>query len=101
MHSRDASLASNPTLTDITAALKLIRASLLMLLFMTTAFSGAMWNAMQNVPAALKPIEAVPVVLFSVVCFIVVRTYVSADEIAKVCACSVRNQEPAPAEPEN
>jgi|SRR5208282_6881914 len=101
MHSPDASLASNPTLTDIAAALKLIRASLLMLLFMTTAFSGALWNAIQNIPEALKPIEVVPVVLFSVVCFIVVRTYVSADKIAKVCACSVHNQVPAPAKPEN
>lgn len=101
MHSPDTSPASNPALTDLTADLKLIRASLLMLLFMTTAFSGAMWNAMQNVPAALKPFEAVPVLLFSVVCFIVVRIYARADEIEKVCAYSVHDQESAPATPEN
>ena len=95
MHSPVTLPATNATLTDVTTDIRLIRASLLMLLFMTTAFGGVTWNAMQNLPAALKPIEAIPVVLFSVVSIIVARIYMRADEIGKVCAHSVDDQESA------
>ena len=88
------SLPANATLADLKADLKLIRASLLMLLFMTAAFSGAIWNAMQNEPIVLKRIEAIPVMLISVVAIIVARMYMRADQLAKVCAHAVHDQEP-------
>jgi hypothetical protein len=81
-------------LADIATDIRLIRASLLMLLFMTTAFGGVTWNAMQTLPPALRPIEAIPLVLFSVVFIIVARIYMRADKLAKVCAHSVEDPEP-------
>ena len=95
------SLPANAALTNQTADLKLIRASLLMLLFMTAAFAGVTWNAMQDLPTVLKPIEAIPLVLFSVVSIIVARVYMRADGIAKVCARPVHHQESALAQPES
>ena len=79
-------VAANAALSDLKADLKLIRASLLMLLFMTAAFGGMTWNAMQNEPIVLKRIEAIPVMLILVVSIIVAHIYMRADQIAKVCA---------------
>ncbi len=69
---------------------KLLRAGLLMLLFMTAAFGGATWNAMQNLSSELK---ALPVMLFVVVCILVARLYSKVDEFAAVqrtAACAVK-----------
>lgn len=60
---------------------RLIRAGLLMLLFMTTAFGAATWNAMQELSIHVK---AIPVVLFVVVCVLVVRLFAAVDEMAAV-----------------
>jgi hypothetical protein len=95
MPSLDTTPATTSALPDLNADLRLIRASLLMLLFMTTAFSGATWNAMHNDPTLLKSMEAIPVMLLSVVCFIVTRIYLRADEIGKVCAHPVPDRESA------
>jgi hypothetical protein len=97
----DALSAPNATLKNLTADIKLIRASLLMLLFMTTAFSGVIWNAMRDLPAALKPIEALPVALFSLVFIIVAHVYMRADRIARVCARPVHDRESAPVRQES
>ena len=101
MTSPDTLPAIDAPLTDLTVDIKLIRASLLMLLFMTTAFGGVTWNAMHDLPAVLRPIEAIPVVLFLVVSIIVVRTYMRADQIVKVCAHAVHDQQPAPVQQES
>ena len=50
-----------------------------MLLFMTTAFGAATWNAMQDLASQLR---AVPVVLFVIVCVLVARMYTKVDGIA-------------------
>ena len=93
-------LPAQAALTNQSADLKLIRASLLMLLFMTAAFGGVTWNATQELPTVLKPIEAIPLVLFSVVSIIVALMYMRAAGIAKVCA-PVQDQEPEPAQRES
>jgi hypothetical protein len=100
MHSPDTLPANHATLTNLRADLKLIRAALLMLLFMTAAFSGATWNAMQNDLTVLKSMEAIPVALISVVSIIVARMYTRADEIAKVFAHFAHDQESATAQRE-
>ena len=87
--------ATHEAPTRLTADFKSIRASLLLLLFMTTAFGGAAWNAMRDLPTVLKPMEAIPVVLFSVVSIVVARTYIRADRIEKVCAQPVHDQDTA------
>ncbi|MFB3918408.1 MAG: hypothetical protein ACE14M_16890 [Terriglobales bacterium] len=73
---------------------KLVRAALLMLLLMATAFGGATWNAVQDLTAEVK---AIPVLLFVVVCIIVVRMYVEAGKIAKLRQTEMRPQMDAPA----
>ncbi|MFB3918009.1 MAG: PAS domain-containing protein [Terriglobales bacterium] len=67
---------------DLAADTKLIRAALLMLLAVTTALGGVTWNSVQDLSVH---VQAIPVFLFVVVCIIVVRMYVRAGEIAKVC----------------
>jgi hypothetical protein len=58
---------------------KLIRAGLLLLLFMTTAFGAATWNAMQDLASQIK---AIPVALFVIVCILVARLYAKVDDIS-------------------
>ena len=65
---------------------RLIRAGLLMLLFMTAAFGAATWNAVQDLASQVK---AVPVVLFVIVCVLVARLYTKVDEIAAAPALAV------------
>jgi hypothetical protein len=68
---------------------RLIRAGLLMLLFMTTAFAAATWNTVEGLASQMK---ALPIVLFVVVCILVVQLYARVDEIAVVqhnMACAV------------
>jgi hypothetical protein len=60
---------------------KMIRAGLLMLLFMTTAFGAATWNVVQNLSMQVK---LIPVVLFVVVCILVARLYAQVEELAAV-----------------
>jgi hypothetical protein len=71
---------------------RLIRAGLLMLLFMTTAFGAATWNTMHDLAGQMK---AVPVVLFVVVCILVARLYAKVDEIAAVWNTTARVAEHA------
>ena len=58
---------------------RLVRAGLLLLLFMTAAFGAATWNAMQDLANQLK---ALPVVLFVIVCVLVARLYTQVDKFA-------------------
>ena len=58
---------------------RLLRAGLLMLLFMTAAFGAATWNAMQDLASQVK---ALPVVLFAIVCILVARLYTQVDKFA-------------------
>jgi hypothetical protein len=72
---------------------KLIRAGLLMLLFMTTAFGAETWNTMRDLAT---PIRTLPVMLFVIVCITVARLYAKVDEIAAVqhtASCAI---EPVP-----
>jgi hypothetical protein len=57
---------------------KLIRAGLLMLLFMTAGFCAATWSTVQDLALQVK---AVPLVLFAIVCFLVARLYPTVDKI--------------------
>jgi hypothetical protein len=70
---------------------KLLRAGLLMLLFMTTAFGAATWNTVRDLSIQIK---AVPVLLFGVVCILVARLYAKADEIAAVRPMAASAVEP-------
>jgi hypothetical protein len=88
----DTILASNQ-FADVRSILdkKLIRAGLLMLLFMTTAFVVATWSTVQDLSIHVK---AVPVALFVIVCILVVRLYAKVDEIALVqrtAACAIES----------
>lgn len=58
---------------------KLIRAGLLMLLFMTAAFGAETWSTMQDLAIQVK---AVPLVLFVTICFLVARLYPEVNKIA-------------------
>ena len=77
----DIALSSNEVAVRVAPDKRLIRAGLLMLLFMTCAFGAATWNAVQDLS---NQIRAIPVVLFVVVCILVALLYVKADEIARV-----------------
>ena len=59
---------------------KLIRAGLLMLLFMTAAFGAETLSTMQDLAL---PLKAVPLVLFVIVGFVVARLYTKVDDIER------------------
>ena len=58
---------------------KLIRAGLLMLVFMTAAFGAATWGTVQDLAIQVK---ALPLVLFVTVCFLVARLYPEVNKMA-------------------
>jgi len=60
---------------------KLIRAGLLMLVFMTAAFGAQTWSTMQDLAI---PVKAVPLVLFAIVGFLVTRLYNQLEAISAV-----------------
>ena len=59
---------------------KLIRAGLLMLLFMTAAFGAETLSTMQDLAI---PLKAVPLILFVIVGFVVARLYTKVDDIER------------------
>lgn len=68
---------------DLAADTRLIRATLLMLLAVTTALGGVTWNSVQDLSVHVK---AIPVFLFVVVCIIVARMYIKAGDLARIHA---------------
>ena len=58
---------------------RLIRAGLLMLVFMTAAFGAQTWSTMQDLAIQVK---AVPLVLFAIVGFLVTRLYTQLEAIS-------------------